>query len=216
MRVGLVGLLALVGCKGEGFTTRNNEPSATIVYPAAGAQVVEDYLTVLRGTITDTNDLPDELTATWFLGDDELCPAGPIAADGSTSCDVVFAPGDSAIRLLAVDPAEATGEALVDLVVVPSEAPVVTITSPANGGTFSAAELIVFEATVSDAEEAATDLALAWTDASGNMLDLDVEVDANGALTSALSLPAGSHTVTLTATDLTGKSGSASVDVTVE
>ena len=69
---------------------------------------------------------------------------------------------------------------------------------------------------MSDAEEAATDLALAWTDASGNMLDLDVEVDANGALTSALSLPAGSHTVTLTATDLTGKSGSASVDVTVE
>jgi hypothetical protein len=216
MRIGLFVLVTLVGCKAEGFSTRNNEPAATIVYPLPGAVVVEDYLTVLRGTVTDTNDLPEELAATWFLGDDELCPSGPVAADGSTSCEVVFAPGDTAIRLVAVDPVDATGEALVDLVVVPSEAPTVTISAPADGGTWSADELIVFEAMVSDGEEAAADLTLAWTDASGGALDIDTEVDANGSLSSALSLPAGSQTVTLTATDLTGKSGSASVTLTVE
>lgn len=211
----LVLAVVLGGCEASGPSVRNNLPSPTIVYPRAGDELVEGYAATLRGSVTDTNDRPEGLVATWLAGDEVVCEGAPVAADGSTLCELVVEEGDDTFTLVTRDPDGAEGSATVEVITRANDAPVVTLTRPDGATPHPSDAYVVFEARVSDTEEAADTLALAWTDAAGASLDLDTTVDSAGGLTGALLLPAGTHVVTLTATDLPGAIGSASVTVEV-
>lgn len=211
----LVLAVVLGGCEASGPSVRNNLPSPTIAYPRAGDELVEGYPATLRGSVTDTNDRPDGLVATWLAGDEVVCEEAPLAADGSTLCEIVVGEGDDTFTLVTRDPDGAEGSATVEVVTRPNDAPVVTLSLPDGATSYPSDAYVVFEARVSDTEEAADALALAWTDGAGASVDLDTTVDSAGGLTGALLLPAGTHVVTLTATDAPGASGSATVTVEV-
>lgn len=211
----MLALLVLAACGGNDLRVRNNEPVPTILAPRAAEALVGGYPATLLGTVTDTNHPAGSLVANWLSGEDVICADAPLASDGTTSCDITVDEADAAYTLQVVDPDGAEGLATVDVAVRPNAAPVVTITAPDGAGPYAADGYVVFEATVTDADEPAEGLALAWTDADGAPLALDTTVDGNGALTGALLLPAGTHTVTLTATDLPGAVGEASVTVEV-
>lgn len=207
--------LACVGCTNDGLTVRNNEPSATVVYPLAETELVEGYPTTFLGSVTDTNDHPEDLVATWLLGDEVLCEEAPITADGATVCESTFEQGDIEVTLATRDPDDALGASTIALRVLPNQAPVVEIVTPDGAGPYQAEAYIVFEAIVSDAEVDPSALVVAWHDASGAAVDIDDRVDTDGTLSGAIRLAAGTHVITLTATDGQGQVGSASVTLEV-
>lgn len=91
-----------------------------------------------------------------------------------------------------------------------SAAPGVSISSPADGATFVEGSTVVFEGTAEDDEDGTlSGDAYTWES------DRDGELNTGPTFaTDALSV--GTHTITLTATDDAGDSGSASIDITVE
>jgi len=87
----------------------------------------------------------------------------------------------------------------------PNQAPVVTISSPADGGTSTVGEAVTFSGGADDTEDGPiTGSALVWTS------DLDGPIG-TGAEFSRSDLSGGFHEITLTATDSEGADGSATV-----
>jgi PKD repeat protein len=85
--------------------------------------------------------------------------------------------------------------------------PTVTITGPADGATFASGATISFAGSASDAEDGDVTTNLVWTS------NIDGQIGTGGSFDTTLS--DGSHTITATATDSTGASGSATISVAV-
>lgn len=86
--------------------------------------------------------------------------------------------------------------------------PVVEITTPAAGSTFQVDETITFSGTASDAEDGDLSAGLIWTSS------LDGQIG-TGASVSSSTLREGQHTISASVTDSGGKTGSASISITV-
>lgn len=90
----------------------------------------------------------------------------------------------------------------------PNDAPVVFITSPADDSTFDSGATILFEGTANDTEDGDLTPSLVWTS------DIDGAIGPGGGSFST-PLSDGNHTITASVTDSGGKSGSASISITV-
>jgi len=88
-----------------------------------------------------------------------------------------------------------------------NDAPTVSITSPADGSTFDSGATIFFEGTASDTEDGGLTTGLVW------MSDIEGQIGTGSSFSTTLS--DGSHTITASVTDSGGKTGSASVSITV-
>ncbi len=89
----------------------------------------------------------------------------------------------------------------------PNDAPVVTITTPADGFTVGSGVTISFAGTASDTEDDDLTASLVWTS------DINGETGTGGSFSTTLS--DGNHTITASATDSGGKTGSDSISITV-
>jgi len=87
------------------------------------------------------------------------------------------------------------------------EPPTVSITSPADGSTFDSGASILFEGTATDPEDGDLTGSLVW------MSSKDGQLGTGGSFSATLS--DGDHTITASATDSGGKTGSASINITV-
>ena len=88
-----------------------------------------------------------------------------------------------------------------------SNAPVVSITSPAHGSTFGSGASIAFAGTASDADDGDLTANLVWTSS------INGQIGTGGSFSTTLS--DGNHTITASVTDLNGAIGSNSVSITV-
>ena len=70
----------------DGIKDYNNDPSADITSHEEGAEILEGYDIIFRGSVADDNHQNTELTVTWLTDLRELCPAQAPVADGSTTC----------------------------------------------------------------------------------------------------------------------------------
>ena len=89
----------------------------------------------------------------------------------------------------------------------PNEPPTVSINSPMDGSTFDSGATIFFEGTASDPEDSNLTTSLVWTSSK------DGQIGTGGSFSTTLS--DGTHTITAEVTDLGGKTGSASINITV-
>jgi PKD repeat protein/uncharacterized protein YjiK len=87
-------------------------------------------------------------------------------------------------------------------------APVVAIASPANGGTFTEGSPVTFTGTANDIEDGDLTAGLSW------ISDLDGAIGTGGSFTLS-SLSVGMHSITASALDSSGNSGSDRIDITV-
>jgi large repetitive protein len=90
----------------------------------------------------------------------------------------------------------------------PNAAPVVTITAPAAGATFTTGVAITFTGSANDAEDGNRTASLVWTSS------LQGQIGVGGSFTVS-NLVAGSHTITARATDTAGLAGTSTRTITV-
>jgi hypothetical protein len=106
---------------------------------------------------------------------------------------------------------DADGDSDGTTIIIPSpaanSAPAVSIDAPADGATFASGATIAFSGGASDAEDGDVSADLVW------ISDLDGQIGTGGSFSAVLG--DGSHTITATATDSAGASGSATVGITV-
>lgn len=88
-----------------------------------------------------------------------------------------------------------------------NEAPAVTIDSPSDGSSFSSGTAIDFSGSASDPEDGGITASLVWKS------DIDGQIGTGASFSATLS--DGTHTITATASDSLGKTGSSSITVTV-
>ena len=93
--------------------------------------------------------------------------------------------------------------------IIPSNTrPTASITSPSSGSTFPSSGSITFNGSGSDAEDGQlSGNSLVWTSSINGQIGIGAPLN--------LSLSVGSHTITLTAKDSLGATGSASIEITV-
>lgn len=111
--------------------------------------------------------------------------------------------------MLVADPLATCHLATLTLVVLENTAPVAMIDSPADDAQFAAGASIEFTGTATDAEDGVLNSGdLVWTSSIDGMIGI-------GSALTRSDLSVGTHTITLTATDAAGSTGSANVVITI-
>jgi YD repeat-containing protein len=182
----------------------NYEPVVSISSPADNSSVMQGQLVTLAATATDPEDGTLSNTIAWSSNLD-----GDLGI-GSTLSLSTLSLGVHTITATSRDSRNATGTATVHVTVTEfvNQAPVVTITAPASGGTYTSGTLISFSATATDAEDGTLTSSIAWTS------DRDGAIGSTGSMsTSTLSI--GVHTITATVRDSMNATRSSSITVTI-
>ena len=108
----------------------NVEPEAEITSHADASEVLEGYVEVFRGAVTDPDHSAEDLVAIWYLGTEEVCPAAAPAEDGTTACDILITAGADEVALEVRDPQGAAGSDILPITVIPTESPEALILTP--------------------------------------------------------------------------------------
>lgn len=182
----------------------NTAPVVTLMAPESGASFTAGTSIVFEGSATDAED--GAITGDALAWSSDL--DGALGLGGRIETALVTE-GTHTITLTATDAEGLSGSASLTVVVTPSNVPTVTITSPEDGHQASIGESIVFRATVQappGADVANGDIV--WTSSLDGQIGIGAEIR-TGLATE------GAHTITCTATDSAGESGSATVTVEV-
>lgn len=150
MRLIAVALL-LSACSDQSLKAINASPSVEIVSHEDGSQALEGYVVSLRGRASDPDHPATDLMGVWRVEGEQACE--PQAADelGGLNCDVVLSEGESIVTLEVTDPKAATGSDVVELVVIPTDAPTASILSPLDGQRGYSDTKLRFEGLIQDA-----------------------------------------------------------------
>ncbi|MGB0638232.1 MAG: hypothetical protein ACPGTU_02795, partial [Myxococcota bacterium] len=208
--------LLAVACQDSKVTKFNANPTATITSHADGDTVREGIPEILRGQVGDPDHGIGTLEVRWTVGETIVCEDSVPDEDGLVECEASFDMGEGGQALLSVsDPDGGGGSARITLDVQATDAPVATITSPTADGVYYSDQLITFQGTVSDTEDATEDLVVTWETSEMGDLGLEVDVSTEGNVESFGTLEEGEHAVRLRAVDSSGKDGVESVVITV-
>jgi hypothetical protein len=126
----------------------------------------------------------------------------------SYELDPAFLTGTSSgkLRIIASDSLNSAYNDTTGTFIVPDKVPTVQILAPTDGAHFGLGEVVNFSGSAYDQEDGVlTGPSLVWT--------FDGSSIGAGATASVLELPAGSHIVTLTATDSDGNSMTATIEI---
>jgi hypothetical protein len=191
----------------------NSAPTCSITAPDEGDQVELGVTLSLDAYVADADQPPEELTIEWRSDADGALGTPTAEATGDTHWDVSTLSAGAHTLTLSVE--DERGERCSDARgIIVGGPPDVLITAPAGGTVANDGDTITFAATVSDGQDAPSDLGLSWVS------DRDGEVDTTATSTGAAgfatdTLSVGAHTVTLTATDTVGLTGSDAVSFRV-
>jgi PKD repeat protein len=183
----------------------NQPPTATITQPATMQTLFQGAMVTFAGTGTDPEDgVLTGMSLSWTSSRDGALGTGSPLTSSSLTV------GDHTITLVARDAGGNSGTASLLVRVLPqNQAPTVTITAPAANATVAAGTTIAFGGTATDPEDGAlSGASVRWSSSRDGALGTGLAFS-----TGALSV--GAHTITLTATDSGGRSGSASLALTV-
>jgi hypothetical protein len=162
----------------------------------------------LLGSVSDPQDPPETLFATWSVGSDAdgwstLCD-GFAEPDGTTRCVADLPAGATAVRLRVVDLAGFEDEEIVAVRVRDVAAPTVSWGSPLAPGPFFENVTVPFRLTVADADTPLDALVVTVSSPTTGVLALPASPDAAGQIAGDVTLPRGVHTLEATVVDPDG------------
>ena len=208
--------ISIFACRTEkNINTYNAAPTALITSHQDGETVFEGFAVEVRGQVTDSNHNAELLQVAWYYEEEEICGWSPPDAGGGTFCDFIPVVGSDTIRLEVRDPQGSGGVSSLTLNISATEPPSATITSPTDGATFFADQKVILEGQVSDLEDPLDSLLVEWNSDQDGTLTSEITLNSNGEVSTAEYLSVGSHIITLTVTDSTGKNDTDTVSVTV-
>ncbi len=211
-----IALITLTACNDQKFSTYVPPPVVTIIEPSSGSTFYEDQDIIFRAVVESDAFNSEEITHTWVAGTTSLCEEAPADADGIASC--VAAIGDSgefSVQVSITDPEGNRANATTTVNIAYNNAPTITLHSPTEGQAFQANDLVVINATVDDAEDESNELTITVTSSQDGDLFATSSPTTGGDYSEGFNLQPGSHLLKVTATDTAGKTGQASVTVSV-
>src|SRR5207253_2158521 len=168
--------------------------------PATGSTSEHGAPITFTGTATDPEDGTLTGSIAWSSDRDGALGTGFSVTTGTLSS------GTHTITASATDSGNKTGRATITVVV--NSTPMVTISSPTAGATFDPGAPVTLSATASDLEDGSLTAALACASSRDGILG-------PGSTITTSTLTSGTHTITAAATDSGGKTGRASITITV-
>ncbi|TMB54847.1 MAG: DNRLRE domain-containing protein [Deltaproteobacteria bacterium] len=184
------------------FAVTPTAPVVTIAQPAPAARLFAGSPITFTASAIDATDGDVSAALTWTSDRD-----GPLGSGATITA--VLSQGTRAVVAAAPDATGRIGKAQRTVIVrPPNGAPVVTILTPAAGGTALAAQPVLLSAAAMDPEDGDLGSAIQWTSDRDGVLG-------GGAAVSVATLSAGTHTLTATVRDREGVASSATVVLTI-
>ena len=198
---------SLVSAEANAPPPFNQPPVAHITAPANNSSFAQGASVAFTGTGTDPED--GTLTGASLVWTDNV--SGQIGTGASISTSSLSV-GTHTITLTATDSQGAKGTATITVTITgatENQPPTAHITSPTNNAVLTPGSSVSFAGTGSDAEDGAlTGASLVWTD------NVDGQIGTGTSFNTSTLTP-GVHTVTLTAKDSKGATGTATVSFTL-
>ena len=173
----------------------NNIPECAILSPDDQQTVLLGETVLFTGTATDADVPSTDLQVQWLSDQDGVLGTGSMNSSGNLSFSYSgFSANTYVITLQVTDEVGALCQDTRFLHV--GEPPTATIDSPTNGDIFDIGDLVVFQGTVTDGEDAVNTLQTTWTSS------IDGELFSGSANSSGISqfpsstISAGVHSVT--------------------
>ncbi len=189
-------------------------PTVVILGPTDGQEIASTDVQNLVAAVTDAEDAYDTLQVELIDVPDGSLWVGNPTSTGSLTVPMSLSIGTHILTVNAVDSDLNTATASVTFSIIDDGRPHVTIDTPADGSEIATGTSTSFRGTVSDDITDVEALQLTWVSDIDGLLAAN-PADSSGATSTAPALSTAIHTVTLTATDHEGKTGSDSIVVTV-
>ncbi len=167
--------------------TANTPPVVSISSPPPGTTVTEGETVSLVATATDAEDGDLSPQIDWTSDID-----GALGSGGSIAVSTLSV-GTHLLTAAVVDSHGVPGSATTSVVVNANQAPVVAISSPADGVDVVEGTVLEFRAQANDTEDGDLSAQIVWTSELSGALGTGAALD--------LALPIGAHTVTAHVTD---------------
>ena len=181
---------------------RQTVPQVTIAAPVDGAKVASGTPVTFTGTALSLTDGVVTSSLKWVSS-----ISGQIGTGGSFTMSNLPA-GVHHITATATDSKSLHGSATIVLTVENEAGPVVTVTQPGNGSRFVVGSPVTFAGTATDSFDGDRTSTLVWTSSRDGQIGTGA-----GFTTSNLTL--GTHTITVTATDTTAHTGTATFQIEI-
>jgi arylsulfatase A-like enzyme len=182
----------------------NEHPVVRIVEPQDGSSFSFEETVQFLASASDAEDGPISASIAWSSSIDGAFGTG----DSVTSS--TLSPGSHTISAQVTDSAGATQSDSITITVSAqfNATPSVSIESPSDGASFVQGSSVDFRARSSDPEDGSVDSSIEWTSSIDGVLG-------SGASMAVSTLTIGTHTITASATDSEGATGSTMIRVTV-
>lgn len=192
----------------------NQEPTCSIELPMGGSVFTLGQAVSFSGTAIDADINNTDLQVQWSSSIDGLIDETTANTDGSLAFvyDALSA-GNHTIQLQVSDEVDELCQDSVLLTI--GTPPTLTLTGPQDGSLYLTADSVIFEGTVSDSEDIASDVEISWnSDRDGLFSTLGSDSNGNIYL-SYNNLSPGSHSIVVTATDTSGLTDSSSLSLQI-
>lgn len=191
----------------------NTPPTCAITSPETGSSAPIGELVTFEGSVADVDVPADWLEASFASNvDGSLGAVTP-----TTAGELLFAVSSLSVttHTITLTVADEVGGSCTDSILLTiSNPPSATITTPVAGDPLDADDSLTLTGTVSDVEDPDDTLGVAWESDVDGLLGSPTP-DSLGAVAQNFTLTAGTHLLTLTATDSAGLTGTDTVSVDV-
>jgi len=199
----------------EAVKVFNNTPTIVITSHSSGEIFQDGYEVRFQAQVQDDNHENSMLEVQWNSDTRTLCEPQAPTSDGISQCTVVLQEGESIIRAQVSDPEDAAAIGEISIEVEATSAPTVQINAPISTGLYYSDQLILFSASIQDSEDAPADLVYTWESSLDGVLPANAIPNEDGLLEEFLFLSEGTHALTLSVTDLSGKTTERSMSLSV-
>ncbi|MAA78180.1 MAG: hypothetical protein CL916_02890, partial [Deltaproteobacteria bacterium] len=202
MRAHLLLFTLSIACHSDhGTKVYNSIPEVQITSHPEKVDINEMETITFMAQASDSNHSNTDLEISWLVNEETVCDWTTPEASGLNICEIQLIEGHERVSALVRDPQGAAGTDMVEVQVILSTPPEVTLLSPLSSRRYYSNTQVPFEAQLSDSDEPVQDLSIEWTSSIDGVLTLNDSIDSSGLFQGATLLSEGEHYIELTVTD---------------